>query len=208
MINADESDKRPIRSMEQPVPITSVRLVYPLPHPETGVVRDVIIKKMVNSKVWYDKTYGRISFRRIVPGLNITIPWPQEFFQSLKKEYTDFPGDTLRMEVEAKTFVPTLLTPPMPGSVIDELRNRYSIFRTRHDPEYIAAKMAEDAEAEAKKKVSEQMRTPLKEANRKLRKERKAKGKGTLTPEMLEKIGKIIASKRQLALGAAGMSTA
>lgn len=207
MINADESDKRPIRSMEQPVPITSVRLVYPLPHPETGVVRDVIIKKMVNSKVWYDKTYGRISFRRIVPGLNITIPWPQEFFQSLKKEYTDFPGDTLRMEVEAKTFVPTLLTPPMPGSVIDELRNRYSIFRTRHDPEYIAAKMAEDAEAEAKK-VSEQMRTPLKEANRKLRKERKAKGKGTLTPEMLEKIGKIIASKRQLALGAAGMSTA
>lgn len=194
--------------MEQPVPITSVRLVYPLPHPETGVVRDVIIKKMVNSKVWYDKTYGRISFRRIVPGLNITIPWPQEFFQSLKKEYTDFPGDTLRMEVEAKTFVPTLLTPPMPGSVIDELRNRYSIFRTRHDPEYIAAKMAEDAEAEAKKKVSEQMRTPLKEANRKLRKERKAKGKGTLTPEMLEKIGKIIASKRQLALGAAGMSTA
>ena len=108
--------------------------------------------------------------------------------------------------MEVKNFVPTLLTPPMPGSVIDELRNKYSVFRTRHDPEYIAAKMKEDEEKEAAKKLSEQMRTPLKEVNRKERKLRKAKGKGKLTREMLEKIGQVIAKKRQIALDAAGMS--
>jgi large subunit ribosomal protein L24 len=94
----------------------------------------------------------------------------------------------------------------MPGSVIDELRNKYSVFRTRHDPEYIAAKMKEDEEKEAAKKLSDQMRTPLKEVNRRERKLRKAKGKGRLTSEMLEKIGQVIAKKRQIALDAAGVS--
>ena len=94
----------------------------------------------------------------------------------------------------------------MPSTVIDELRNKYSIFRTRHDPEYIEAKMKEDQEKEEKKKLAEQMRTPLKEINRKERKMRKAKGKGKLTPEMLEKIGQLIAKKRQWTLEAAGVS--
>jgi large subunit ribosomal protein L24 len=50
------------------------------------------------------------------------------------------------------------------------------------------------------------MRTPLKEINRKERKLRKAKGKGKLTKKMLEKIGEVIAKKRQLGLDAAGLS--
>lgn len=93
----------------------------------------------------------------------------------------------------------------MPSTVIDELRNKYSIFRTRHDPEYIEAKMKEDQEKEEKKKLAEQMRTPLKEINRKERKMRKAKGKGKLTPVMLEKIGQLIVKKRQLTLEDAGV---
>ena len=94
----------------------------------------------------------------------------------------------------------------MPGSVIDELRNKYSIFRTRHDPEYIAAKMKEDEENEEKKKLIEKMRTPLQEINRLERKMKRAKGKGKLTDEMLERIGKVIATKRQLQLDSAGVS--
>ena len=94
----------------------------------------------------------------------------------------------------------------MPGSVIDELRNKYSIFRTRHDPEYIAAKMKEDEEKVKKNKLIEKMRTPLKEINRLERKMKKAKGKGKLTEDMLEKIGKVIAEKRQRQLDLAGMS--
>ncbi len=108
--------------------------------------------------------------------------------------------------METKTFTPTLLTPPMPTSVIDELRNKYSIFRTRHEPEYIEAKIKEDQVKEAKRKTSEQMRTPLNEINRKERKLRKAKGKGKLTPDMLEKIGQVIARKKQLTMDAVGVS--
>jgi large subunit ribosomal protein L24 len=202
MINAEDTDKRPVRTIEQPVLLNSVRLVFPLTDPDTGVTRDVIVKKLVNGKMWFDRHTGKQKWSRIIPGLNIKVPWPKVD----AKEHKDFPVDTLRLDVESKTFVPTLLRPPMPNSVIDELRNKYSIFRTRHDHEYIAAKIAEDQEKEAKKKLAEEMRTPLKEINRKERKLRKAKGKGKLTKEMLEKIGQVIAKKRQLALDAAGMS--
>jgi large subunit ribosomal protein L24 len=188
--------------MPQPVPLSSVRLVFPLTDPETGVTRDVIVKKLVRGKIWFDRHTGKQKWSRYIPGINVKVPWPKKE----PKERKDFAVDTLRLEVESKTFVPTLLRPPMPSSVIDELRNKYSVFRTRHEPEYIAAKIAEDEEKAAKKKLAEQMRTPLKEVNRKERKLRKAKGKGQLTKEMLEKIGKLIAQKRQLALDAAGIS--
>jgi large subunit ribosomal protein L24 len=118
----------------------------------------------------------------------------------------DYPSDTLRLEVEQKTFVPTLLRPPMPSSVIDELRNRYSVFRTRHDSEYIAKKIREEEEKEEKKMLIKKMRTPIKEINRLEKKMKKAKGKGKLTDDMLEKIGKVMAEKRQLQLQLAGMS--
>jgi large subunit ribosomal protein L24 len=202
MIGDEDQDKRSVRSVEQPVPLSSVRLIYPLTDSETGITRDVIVKKLINSRIWHDRHNGTTRWSRIIPGLNIKVPWPKK----APKEHQDCAADTLRVDVEVKNFVPTLLTPPMPGSVIDELRNKYSVFRTRHDPEYIAAKMKEDEEKEAAKKLSDQMRTPLKEVNRRERKLRKAKGKGRLTSEMLEKIGQVIAKKRQIALDAAGVS--
>ncbi|CZR59704.1 related to ribosomal protein YmL40, mitochondrial [Phialocephala subalpina] len=195
MINEEDPDKRPIRTIEKPVPLTSVRLVYPLSDPETGITRDVIIKRLVNANFWFDRHLNRTSWRRMVPGLNISIPWPK----LEPKEHKDGPDDTLRIDVEEKTFVPSLLRPPMPGTVIDELRNKFSKFRTRHDPEYIEAKLAEDRAVEEQKKRVTEMRTPLQEINRQERKLRKAKGKGKLTSEMLERIGQVIAKKRQLA---------
>jgi len=188
--------------VEKPVSLNSIRLVYPLTDTESGVTRDVIVKKVVHSKIWFDKHSGTAHWSRIIPGLDIKIPWPKKE----PKVEDDQPDDTLRIDVETKTFVPTLLRPPMPGTVIDELRNKFSIFRTRHDPEYIAAKEEEDRLKEEKKKMSEQMRTPLKEVNRRERKANRAKGKGKLTPDMLEKIGKFVAQKRQLAMDAAGVS--
>jgi large subunit ribosomal protein L24 len=202
MISAEDPDKRPVRTVPQPVPLNKVRLVFPLTDQETGITRDVIVKKLVNGPMWFDRQTGKQKWSRIIPGLGIKVPWPKVE----AKEHKDFAVDTLRMDVETKTFVPTLLRPPMPSSVIDELRNKYSVFRTRHDPEYIAEKMKEDQEKGAKKKLSEEMRTPLKEINRKLRKMRKQKGKGELTADMLVKLGQIIANKRELALSAAGMS--
>jgi len=201
LLNNDEPDKRPVRSIEQPVPLNTVRLVHPLTDDE-GKTRDVIVKKLVNGPIWHDRHTGATKWARLIPGLNIPIPWPKQE----PKEHKDFPCDTLRLDVEVKSFVPTLLRPPMPGSVIDELRNKYSIFRTRHDPEYIEAKMKEDQEKEEKKRQIEEMWTPLKEVNRRARKLRKAKGKGKLTPKMLERIGRVIAKKRQLTLDAVGVS--
>jgi large subunit ribosomal protein L24 len=202
MIQAEDTDKRPIRTIPQPISLSKVRLVFPLTDPDTGFTRDVIVKKLINGPMWFDRHTGKQKWSRIIPGLGIKVPWPKVE----PKEHKDHAVDTLRMDVETRTFVPTLLRPPMPSSVIDELRNKYSVFRTRHDPEYIAEKTKEDEAKEARKKLSEEMRTPLKEINRKLRKMRKQKGKGELTMEMLEKLGQIIANKRELSLGAAGMS--
>ena len=202
MITAEDPDKRPVRTIETPVPLSSVRLVHALTDPETGVTRDVIVKKVVNSKIWHDRHNGNVKWSRIIPGLDVVIPWPKKE----PKEHKDYVNDTLRMEVEVKSFVPTLLRPPMPSTVIDELRNKFSVFRTRHDPEYLEVKRQEDAAKEERKKLNEVMRTPLSEKNRKERKLRKAKGKGSLTPEMLEKIGQVIAAKKQLTLDAAGVT--
>lgn len=94
----------------------------------------------------------------------------------------------------------------MPGSVIDELRNKYSVFRTRHDPEYVEKKLEEDRQIEAKKMSIKEMDTPLKEINRKERKLRKAKGKGRLTRRMLHQIGGMIAKRRGVIMERGGMS--
>lgn len=177
----NEVDKRPIRSMEAPVPISAVRLVYPFPHPETGIVRDVIIQNLIaDSNVRY------------IPGLGARIPWPAKE----PEKYEDHDDDTLRMEVEAQTWVPTLLRPPMPSSVIDELRNKYSVFRNRHDEEYIAKKKAEDAETQRRKSMGAMMRTPVKQLNRKERAEKKARGKPELSEDVLAKIGEVMAARK------------
>ncbi|KAH6722384.1 hypothetical protein BKA61DRAFT_174393 [Leptodontidium sp. MPI-SDFR-AT-0119] len=198
MISPEEADQRPIRSIEQPISLKSVRLVVPITNKKTGVRRDVIVKAISSSKPMFDRE-GRARWRRFIPGLNIKIPFPKGPPQDVPE---DQPWDTLRMDVEAKTFVPSLLTPPMPRSVIDELRNRYSIFRTRHDPEYLEKKQKEEDEKLEKKKLAKKMRTPLNEANRKARKERKKLGKGKLTPDMLEKIGQVIAGRKNLVIDA------
>ncbi len=190
-----EADKRPVRSIEKPIALAAVKLVYPLPDHETGTVRDVIVKKLINGPIFYDRHTGRKQWSRIIPGLDVKIPWPKVE----PKEQKDFDADTLRVDVEAKTFVPSLLKQPMPGSVIDELRNKFSKFRTRHDESYIEAKLKEDEEAIKKKQLAAEMRTPLNELNRKIRKEKKAKGKPVLSREMLIRIGETIAKKRDAA---------
>ncbi|KFY07475.1 hypothetical protein V491_08526, partial [Pseudogymnoascus sp. VKM F-3775] len=181
----------------------SVKLVVPLPDPETGTVRDVIVRDIVNSKIMFTRS-GAAQYTRMIAGLNTVIPWPK----IAPKEHPDHDADTLRIDVETRTFLPTLLKPPMPSSVIDELRNRFSIFRTRHEDEYLAKKEAEEAAKEERKRSIKLMRTPLNEVNKRERTKRKALGKGELTPEMLAEIGAVIARKKGAALEAAGLGAA
>jgi large subunit ribosomal protein L24 len=52
------------------------------------------------------------------------------------------------MEVETPTWIPSLHYAPFPPSVLDELRNKFSKYRTRHDPEFVEEKKMEDLRRE------------------------------------------------------------
>ncbi|KAL2126045.1 hypothetical protein VTI74DRAFT_1866 [Chaetomium olivicolor] len=189
-----EEGQTPVQQTKAVFPISSIRLVHPLEDPETGVVRDVIIRELKPVGMTHDRPTRKVFFSRIVPGLNVRIPWPKV----KPTEHQDHPVDTLRLDVEERTFVPTLLRPPMPESVLDELRNKYSKFRTRHTPEYVAKIEAQEAEKKARRKGAraDEMLLPVQEYNRKMRELRRERGKPELSEEMLEKIGEIIARNR------------
>lgn len=190
-------------TLELPMPISSVRLVHPVRDPATGITKDVIINQIVATEFFRDRVTGKERWTRMVPGLNMSIPWPAKEV----KEVKEHAGDTLRINVEQRTFIPTLLRPPMPETVLDELRGKYSRFRTRHEPEYIAAKEAEVQAVKDRAKLMDSIRTPLQELHRHERSEKKKKGKPRLTPEMLEEIGKVIAKNRERTLNAAAISS-
>lgn len=183
------------RTMEADIPLSSVRLVYPVPDPKTGIPRDMIIEHLEarpydeNAKI--DESAWPPEWDRVIPDLDIVVPWPARE----KPEEKDNDVDTLRILTEERTFVPTLLRPPMPPSVIDELRNKYSKFRERHDDEYIAKKMEEDAEKERKRRLTSMM-TPLQELHARERRERKARGWPELSDDQLAKIGEIMMARR------------
>jgi large subunit ribosomal protein L24 len=180
------------------IPISSVRLVHPLPDPKTGKIRDVIIRVLEPINIVHDRPTRTCEFDRLVPGQNVIIPWPEK----APEDHTEYACDTPRLEAEERTFVPTLLRPPVPETIINELRNAYSIFRTRHTPEYIAAKEAEEAAKLARKQSTKSMILPVQEFNRKQRELRRARGQPELTPEMLEKIGQVIERNKNRRLGA------
>lgn len=182
------------------IPISAVRLVHPIKDPKTGSIRDVIIEKLARSKVKWDRHTGYRTWRRFIPGLNITIPWPPR--EAVERKDTD--ADTPRAEVVAQTFIPTLLQPPMPEALIDELRNRYSRFRTRHEPLYVARKEREEELKREEKLSVATMRTPVQEYNSQQRALRRARGQPQLTDEMLKRIGEVIAKNKAAALSAAG----
>ncbi|MCJ1245996.1 hypothetical protein MMC30_003200 [Trapelia coarctata] len=187
----NESDKTPIRPYEVPIPLSAVRLVAPLPHPETGVLRDVVIQELKLKAKSLRELKGEDPPSRFIAGLKpaTLIPYPETEPETSE----DNDCDTLRIEVEEQTWVPTLLKPPMPGSIIDELRGKYSKFRDRHDEAFLAKKIQEDVEAEERKKSIRKMMTPLKELHRKERAEKKARGKPQLSKELLSKIGEVMA---------------
>jgi large subunit ribosomal protein L24 len=135
-----------------PVAFDDIRHVIPLEDTETGKLQNVLVQHAYAAGPYHERApHSKLPrYSRYVAGLDIEIPWPMEE----EPVITDGDMDTPRMEVETSTFVATLSQPPMPSTVIDELRNKYSKFRTRHDPEYLRAKMTEDYEKEYRETVS------------------------------------------------------
>ncbi|KAK4496330.1 hypothetical protein PRZ48_012310 [Zasmidium cellare] len=188
----ENQNERDVVTQARGVPLEDIKLVYPLPDPKTGAHRDVIIDRLLpvnrrwdkNLKEWNDGD-------RVIPGTNMLIPWPEK----ADPDYEDHEGDTLRISVEEQTFRPFLIRPPMPLSVIDELRNKYSRFRTRHDYDYIVKKEMQEAKESDRKDLIKTMRTPLQELADLRAKQRQEQPK-ELSPEQLAKIGEVIAREQ------------
>jgi large subunit ribosomal protein L24 len=187
----------------QPFPVSfdDIRHVIPLEDTETGQLQDVIVQHAYAAGPYTERSeHSKLPrFTRYVSGLDIEIPWPMEE----EPVINDGDMDTTRMAVEVSTFTPSLEQPPMPSTVIDELRNKYSRFRTRHDPEYLREKMREDYRNEYRKTVS--MMTPKTDAKNmwiaQVAERKKAKldaeGNGILNQAAISFINKHIRSQRK-----------
>lgn len=139
-----------------------------------------------------DRPCGPKVTQRYIAGLE-----PREYIPFPPKpepDEQDHDDDTLRIEVDDWTWTPTLLGPPMPESVLDELRNKYGIFRTRHDDDYVQKKEEGFARQEAwKERKAEMMVTPLQEFHRKERAEKRKLGWAPLEQETMMRIGQVMA---------------
>lgn len=123
-----------------------MRLVAALDDPSTGQTRDMIVEHIYGGGPILEREHGIETPRhtRYIAGEDIEIPWPR--FE--KPAFKDEEWDTLRMEVETPSWVPSLHYAPFPPSVLDELRNKFSKYRTRHDPEFVEQKRLEDLKKE------------------------------------------------------------
>ena len=190
-INGDQ--KYPDHSVTSTaIPISAVRLIHPITDPATGVTRDVIIRRLASANVRRDRLTQTTEWDRYVPGLNTIIPWPEK----ADPEEKQTKADTTREDVQEATFVPTLLRAPMPETLVNELRNQYSRFRTRHEAWYIEKKTREAEAVRLAKKQADTMLTPQDEFNRQRREERRARGQPVLSEEMLERIGALMAKRK------------
>lgn len=198
------------------MPLSSVRLVVNLVDPDTGIRTDKIISRLIplpdekkaeiqeelRAKGIGGKAMRNRLRRRTVPGSKdiygdwLEIPVPGKNKTGNRKEHND---DTVRFEVEQKTWTPTLLHAPMPGGVIDELRNKYSRFRTRHDAGYqLALDNRARRKAEYKawaESAGGMLMTPVKEARQLEREKLKERGEPALEKKLLERIGEVMAKQ-------------
>jgi len=193
-----EGDERTIVAHSKAMPIDHVKLVYPLPNEETGMYEDVVIEKLRPIKRHYNKATRRWDKgERVVAGTSTIIPWP-ELPEDTPENNAD---DTLISDVADQTFQPSLLYPPMPMSVIDELRNKYSKFRTRHEEDFKQKMLEIDARDQRRRESPKTMRTPLQELAD-LRARKRAAQPKELSTEQLAKIGEVIALERARATNA------
>jgi large subunit ribosomal protein L24 len=183
--------------MSLPVSLDDLRLVVQLNEFNAAqAAREVLIENIRGGPPFLERAYGSSTPRhtRYMTGdEGIEIPWPEEEFG----DEEDKSWDSLRIEVETPTWLPSLLTPPFPSSVIDELRNKYGKTRTRHNPEYIEQKKLQDYREEYLK--SRTMWTPPTEARQKRIAEKQSSGErlpdgnykmGRKTEEFIERFMK------------------
>jgi hypothetical protein len=157
----------------------------------------VVVEKLERGPIFIDRKTGRQTFNRIIPGINVVVPWPKrtvEFKETdeerleKSKDSIKFP-DTPTALVRHQSFdKPTLAYPPLPAGIELELHNQYSRYkrqkfaraieqmaewRRRYDP---SVREAEELVKAIEKKdqnvyTSEQLR--IRAANKLVKKARK-----------------------------------
>jgi len=98
----------------------------------------VLIEKLKIGRRFIDQKTKRQSFQRIIPGLNISVPWPKRPLEPFKEErqpgrFSDmaykYPNTPAEL-VDKTTFnAPPLVYPPLPPGIELELHNPYSRFK-------------------------------------------------------------------------------
>lgn len=180
------------------LPLAAVKLVHPLPSADAaGGYRDVVIDRLALRDVPNAKTllYNPAAKPvRFIPGTNTVIPWPTE----TAEEHKTHADDTVRLNVHSDTDAkPVLLSAPMPTSVIDELRGKYSRFRTRHTAAYIAAKEAQAGLGKRRDEVLGRLvKTPLQEFHERRLEGKRAAAPRALSVEQMAAIGEAVARER------------
>lgn len=109
---------------------------------------------------------------RVIPGTNKEIldlskddedrdaSWDKDF----DPDAEIYPGDTVQLDVEDQTYIPSLLVEPFPPSVLAELRNKHSRVAPRIDAAMLSKRETKAAQIEAQKIIREEkMKTPLQE---------------------------------------------
>jgi len=159
---------------EMPIPEGDIRLVAKFPHRVKSrgsdgeaqrEVPEFIVDQMVLRVAMAED--GRTeAIQRLVPGLEWRIH--RNGYKPPSENVTEDygPEDTLRITTEEATYLPSLVSVPIPETVIDELRNPLSNLRSRHTDEYIAKIEAKEAVKTAKEKSVALMKTPLGALNR------------------------------------------
>jgi len=128
------------------LPQKNVRLV--ITSPKDG--QDIIVDKMI---VHLENHEGKQIMRRRIPGTLEDIDVGKELAKEEEENQNDGEygvRDTFTIDMEKYTWTATLDQPPFPAKIIDELRSKYSKFRTRHDEAFVEKLVALDEKAELK----------------------------------------------------------
>lgn len=173
------SSKAPFRAFPLPIRIQDVRLVVPLRDKATGKIRDTVVDHLRGGLPFVKPGYGHNTPKhtRFIAGLDIPIPWPASDAQKFENKA----ADTRRIDVDPVTFIPSISQWILPGSAVDELRNKYSKQRYNHTRDYVQEKMKEDAEKQWKNR--QRMLLPQQEYWEKKSKQMAIQGQSTVSPE-------------------------
>ncbi|RMD39741.1 hypothetical protein DV735_g5395, partial [Chaetothyriales sp. CBS 134920] len=171
-INPEQAASRKFNSVEIPIPIDNVRLVWKMN--TLAGERDVIVRHLRGGAPHTQPAYGSNTpwHTRYVGGTDQQIPWPEPETVEFKTEAMD----TSRAGVEKDTFEYeiSIFAPPLPEGVEEEVVQKYSRDRKTHDQDYMRRKIIEDARS----KWYEQRRltTPAQEARRNTTRHKQAGG--------------------------------